>query len=914
MRRILFVIWMCLCHLIASAHDEMMVTGLTVNEETNPSCVNDVRLGWKLSCTRPGSSQTAYQLQIDCDGKPVLRTSKVESDAQHEVMPDVSFLPGREYSWRVRVWDEKGVPTKWSERAHFGMAINEDWVGEWICSGQQGDAPLPYLRKSFVLERKKVRRAMVYLCGLGCSQLWMNGKVVDATRVLDPAQTDYEKRALYSAHDVTRLLMTKGENCIGVMLGKGWYSQDKVWTPTGFSYGDPILRCQLNVEYSDGTTQTIGSDETWSWKEGPLLRSNVYQGDEYDARRAVEDWSVAGADREGWNSCQKATGVLPPRMLAQEMRPMRQQDVVNAVRMWKAPGEGNRWIYDFGVNRTANVQFDVVLPAGTVLTTRGAESLTPQGDVDFCSTGRIFIGYQQDRYICAGTGRETWSPCFTYHGFQYVELTVEGTDQQPELSWLKVIPVHTDVAERGTFSCSDSQMNALHQLARQTFLNAFVGLPVDCNQREKCGWLGDTHAYDKAANMNFQMNNFWVKYLEDIRTTSDCYLENTLHHKYINQFFYYKDKTYGIPSMIAPGKRLCGVASPDWGTAVVQLPWHLYLQYGNRGILDDYYDMMALWTRHIDSTAIEDIVYEGLGDWCPPKNDHAHNPTKVEFSSTAFHLIDLQIMAKVASLLGKQADADFFADREKQTREAMIRKFFNPLRNTFGSQTADAMALSLQLIPEGKSGAEIAEALMFDINNTPFRFLNMGIFGLSRFGSALSRNGHAKEAVELYTKKGENSWGLMIDSLKVTTLWESLPYTMDDAYRDLGSHCHPMQGGYDIWFYEDVLGIRPTEEGPGYKHILMEPTVTDCLSWARGTLETAYGQVSSDWRHEGDSLVWDIVIPVGSTAIVALPQGKHIQVNGEEMDSLDSLPVKTAGGKDYYRMESGHRRIVIRNS
>lgn len=883
---------------------------MTTNDEVNPLCVNSVRLGWQISCPSQGTRQTAYEIQVNKGKQLVYKTGKVLSDEQMNIVLPVEWEQGKLYNWKVRIWDQDGKPSAWSSIARFGTDINQSWQAKWISTGQtQKTDPLPYLRRKFLLRGKRISRAMAYLCGLGCSELWLNGKPVDASRVLDPAQTDYEKRALYSAFDVTSLLEQRGSNCLGVMLGKGWYSQDAAWTPDGFSYGMPILRCQLNIEYADGSEEVIGTDETWLWTEGPILRTNVYQGEDYDARRAIQDWAIASLDDGEWKKCQLAGGVIPVRMEAQEMDPMRQQEAVKPVAMWKAPGEGERWIYDFGANRTANVRFSVNLPQGVKLTTRGAETLTDDRDVDFRSTGFQHVGYQTDSYICAGTGNETWSPKFTYHGFQYLELTVEGTDIQPDESWLSVIPVHSDVENRGLFECSDDQLNALHRVARQTFLNGFVGLPVDCNQREKCGWLGDTHAYDLSANMNFQMNNFWMKYLEDIRTTSDCYLTNTLHHKFFNTEFYFTDKSYGIPFMIAPGKRLCGVASPDWGTAVVQLPWHLYLQYGNRKILESYYDMMALWTRHIDSTAVEGIVYEGLGDWCPPMSDHYHNPTSAEFSSTCFHFIDLTIMEKVAALLGKTDDCSYFGKQRKYTRQSMLQRFYNPLRHGFGSQTADAMAIMSGLAPEGDE-EKVAADLLFDINHTPFLFLDMGIFGLSRFGSALSRNGYAKEAFDLFTKKGENSWGLMLDSLHVTTLWEQLPYTVADAKNITASHCHPMMGGFDIWFYEDVLGIRPMEEAPGFKRIIFDPTEMGQMEWARGSVETAYGTVASDWRHVDGAILWKIGIPANTTALVTLPQGKQVFVNGEQ---LNRKPHHERGDSAVYEFVSGQYEIEIRN-
>ena len=892
------------------AGSPLKVKNLSCSDQKNPLCVENVRLGWQLESNLRGVGQVAYELQLYCGKTPVWKSGRVESKEQVNVVPSVTLDAGKNYTWRVRVWDDaQGKASEWSEWASFGTNIDEAWSAKWISTGQQKkEDALPYIRKTFGVGGKKINRAIVYLCGLGASDLYFNGALVDPARILDPAQTDYEKRALYSAFDVTKLLLPSRENCLGIMLGKGWYTQDNAWTPNGFSYGMPILRCQMNIEYKDGSVETIGTDETWKWTEGPILRTNVYQGEHYDARKEIVDWCKAEKGDEGWKSCIEASGVIPTRMVLQDMPPMRRLEEVAALKVWKSPEGGNKWIFDFGKNRTANVKFHVQLPEGVRLVTRGSEVLDGQRNVDFRSTGYVHVGYQEDSYTCSGRGKEEWTPSFTYHGFQYIELEVQGSDAVPDASWLTVIPVHTDVENRGLFECSEDQLNTLHQLARQTFLNGFVGLPVDCNQREKCGWLGDTHAYDKAANANFQMNSFWMKYLEDIRTTSDCRLENTLHHKMYNSFFYFADKERGIPFMIAPGKRLCGVASPDWGTAVVQLPWYLYVYYGNRAILENYYDMMSAWVRHIDETAIGNIVYEGLGDWCPPFDTHIQNPTRVEFSSSCFHLLDLQLMEKTAAVLGKMEDRAYYAERVEATRKSMQAKFYNPVKKSYGSQTGDAMALELGLAPEGEESA-LAEDLVFEMEQQKFKFLNMGIFGLSRFGRELSRTGHSDEVYKMLTKKGENSWGYMIDSLHVSTLWECIPMTKKMADANSASCCHPMQGGYDIWFYEDVLGIRPVESDPGYRTVLFNPTVWNLMDWAKGSIESAYGTIGSDWKRQNGSVQWNIAIPTGSKGLVVLPSGKQVMVDGENIGQ--ALVETRSDGSLVYEFPSGQYVLEI---
>lgn len=901
------IIYVSVC-LLASSN--LKVKGLFCCDQKNPICVENVRLGWQLESTLRGAQQTAYELQLFEGKTPVTKTKRIEGSEQCNIVPSVKLKQGKKYTWRVRVWDAQNKVSEWSKWASFGTNIDEAWSAKWIATGQKKkEDALPYIRKTLRIKGKNIERAIVYLSGLGASELYLNGSIIDATRILDPAQTDYNKRALYSAFDVTRLLHSGQDNCLGIMLGKGWYTQDNAWAPNGISYGMPILRCQLNIEYKDGSVETIGTDETWKWTEGPILRTNIYQGEHYDARKEIANWSKAETDDTNWKNCIEASGVIPTRMVVQDMPPMRRLEEVAALNVWKSPEGGKKWIFDFGKNRTANVKFHVQLPAGVRLVTRGAEVIDDHHNVDFRSSGYVHVGYQEDSYTCSGRGMEEWTPSFTYHGFQYIELEVQGSDATPEASWLTAVPIHTDVENRGTFECSENQLNTLHQLARQTFLNCFVGLPVDCNQREKCGWLGDTHAYDKAANANFQMNNFWMKYLEDIRTSSDCHLENTLFHKLYNTIFYFDAKEEKIPFMIAPGKRLCGVASPDWGTAVVQLPWYLYVYYGNRDILENYYDMMSAWVKHIDKTAIGNIVYEGLGDWCPPFDTHAQNPTRVEFTSSCFHLLDLQLMEKTAAVLGKTEDRTYYAERIKATRKSMQEKFYNPMKKSFGSQTGDAMALELGLAPEEDESA-LAEDLVFEIEHQKFQFLNMGIFGLSRFGRELCRTGHSEEMYKILTKNGENSWGYMIDSLHVSTLWEVIPMTKQMADANTSSCCHPMQGGFDIWFYEDVLGIRPVESDPGYRTIMFDPTMWKQIDWAKGSIESAYGTIRSEWMHQNGSILWNITIPTGSKGLVVIPSGKQSRVDGEIIKQ--HLVEKRSDGSPIYEFSSGKYTIEVK--
>ncbi|MBL7972960.1 MAG: family 78 glycoside hydrolase catalytic domain, partial [Prolixibacteraceae bacterium] len=693
MNRIFFGASVCLviALLLGACTDKSLkITDLRCCNTINPEGIASPSLSWKIETTKQGVSQIAWEVEIATNKElfekgtvDVWKSGKQLSGEQFNIKPDgANFSEATGYYWRVRIWNNSGTMSPWSEPAYFsvGLLSEQSWTARWITSQVPKNSPLPYFRKVFNLNKEGVRpvKATVYFCGLGAGELYLNGQKVDSTRFLDPAQTNYEQYALYSTFDVTDRLEA-GDNCLGVMLGNGWFSQDAAWQGAPFGYGAPMLRLQLVVLYSDGSRRVLGSDESWMWKEGPVIKTNIYLGEQYDARREVKDWSVAETRCADWKKASLAQTGIPPRLIPQVMEPIRTKQVIKAVEMWQAPS-GN-WIFDFGVNVAGIPCIKVKQPAGTQLSVRMAEEKNPDGSLDFSTLGWIHHGQIfTNEYICKGEGVEQWLPRFSYHGFRYAELS--GMVGKPDLSAMSLVVVHSDLPVSGTFECADPQINRLHELAVRTLLSNLHGIPTDCPDREKCGWLGDTHAYVKMANLNLQMNNFWMKYLEDIRSGANVHEEKTLFHERYNNTFYFTEKPSGLPYMIAPGKRLCGVASPDWGTALVQLPWWLYVYYGNKDVLADFYPVMKQWTDYVSTLASDTartnkygrqtkyIVYQGLGDWCPPGgNDEINTP--VEFTSTAFHYLDVCIMEQVASLLKNAADAKKYAEEKQAIAKEM---------------------------------------------------------------------------------------------------------------------------------------------------------------------------------------------------------------------------------------------------
>ena len=308
-----------------------------------PEGIDEAVFSWKIESEENGFIQSAWEIEIASsredleDGNYIWNSGKTVSEQQVNVRPDIAILErGPLYWWRLRIWDGKGQVTVWSEPSFFSLGLNtSDWKAKWITSVWKKDSPMPYFRKVFDTGKaeSKLQRAVVYFCGLGCGDLYLNGELVDKKRILDPAQTNYEQYALYSTFDITSGLV-KGENCLGVILGEGWYGQNSVWGPWA-KYGDPLFRLQMEITYEDGSKEMIVSDESWLWTSGPVLKGNIYAGEVYDATKEIKGWSEVGTQLNGWKNAVVAEGVIPVNLFPQVMEPIRLKNEIRAIKKWK---------------------------------------------------------------------------------------------------------------------------------------------------------------------------------------------------------------------------------------------------------------------------------------------------------------------------------------------------------------------------------------------------------------------------------------------------------------------------------------------------------------------------------------------------------------------------------------------------
>lgn len=838
------------------------------------------RLGWVIRSSERGWRQTAYRI-LAAKSPAALKvgrgdlwdSGRVASNASiHVPYGGAPLVSGMRIYWKVKVWDANGRESGWSAPASWEMGLlsPSDWKAEWI--GFDSEAA-PLFRREFTL-KKDIAAARAYICGLGYYELHLNGAKV-GDHVLDPGQTDYTERVFYVTYDVTGLLKS-GPNAAGVMLGDGWYNQRAVnerkygWGDV--VYGDPRFIFQLRVDYADGSSDLIVSDGNWKASPGPILLNNVYAGESYDARREQPGWDAPGFVDGGWARAKQMEapgGVLESQKIppVKRMAVFKTKAIVNP--------KPDVYVFDMGQNFAGWARLRVTAPSGTVISMRFAESVNPDGTINMESTGVGAIHVEQtDRYTCRGGGVETWEPRFTYHGFRYVEMT--GYPGTPTPDMLEGIAVYTAMDRAGSFACSDPMLNKIQDAVFWTFVSNYHSVPTDCPAREKCGWLGDAHIAAETGIANFDMPVFWAKYVRDIETS--------------------RRTRDGIVEDIAPGRRQEPGIHPDWGSAFIQIPWYMYLYYGDTAVMREHYDGMREFLAFVGSLADGYIVSSGYGDWCPPGQARPKE-TPVAFTSTALYYFDAVLMARMADLLGKTDDASDYRALAEHIRKAFLSRFYDYSKKTFGSQTANSLALYLGLAPAGDEDA-VAAAIADDVVRVNGGHLTTGVTGSRHLYHALSGHGYGDTALGIFHKTDYPSIGHLF-SLGATTLWES--------WTDNGSSKnHPMQGSFGVWFYDGIGGINPDPNEPGYKHTILRPLVVGGLDHADVSRRTPYGTVSSNWTFRDGVFTWRVSIPANTTATVCVPAdgADAVTENGLSLGKAEGLMVK-GFEKGYLSVEAG---------
>ncbi|MBC3758675.1 family 78 glycoside hydrolase catalytic domain [Hyunsoonleella sp. SJ7] len=737
--------------------------------------------------------------------------------------------------------------------------------------------PSVLLRKSFSIS-KEIASAQIAVCGLGLYELYLNGKKV-GDRVLDPAQTSYDKRAFYVRHDITEAIGKN--NSLGLMLGNGFYGQNMAFWP-GLAYGKPRAILVLNILYKDGTKEQIVTDESWKAHSSPILFDNIYLGETYDARAELSDWSTFKFDDTSWETAEIMKAPTQ-NLVEQDLEPMRKIRAVKPIAVWKAE---KGWILDMGQNMTGWLAISVKEKEGTVVKMRFAEHLMPdKQNIDPASTGIHVTGNTQtDVYICKGDGVETWEPRFTYHAFRYVQI--EGLSGTPDLSQFTGWLVRTDAERIGTFKSSDPLINKFYDVSMWTIEDNIQGLLSDCPHRERCAWMGDAYVVAEAASFNFDLKRLWQKTSSDMQTVLGV---SKAHFK---DPFPYDSRA---PSNISVGKRLCLQARPDWGAATIMVPWFSYVYYGDKTIIEGAWDMMEGWMAYLDEKVQEDgIINGGFGDWCPP-GGNPEMDTPPALTSTALYYQSLVSMGKMALVLDKKEVANSYAEKAKLLKKAFNQTFFNVEAKSYGSQTGNAFALYSGLVPEGL-GQLVADNLANLIMKDKNGHYSTGIFGHRPLYTILNDYGHDAVTKHLWSITDYPSLGFMTEEHDLTVWPEGVSNWDKNERYYRHSFNHPMQSGFAASLHESLGGIRPDEDFPGFERFILRPTFLSGLQWCEVAHKSPRGKIESSWRKNNGQIEWLVSVPQTSTAMVQLPhfKAKQILLNNE---SVTNNTFKLKSGK-----------------
>ena len=734
--------------------------------------------------------------------------------------------------------------------------------------------PATYLRREFSLD-KSVARATLYATALGLVDMHLNGRRV-SDEFFTPGWTDYKKRVYYRAYDVTKLVH-HGANALGAVLADGWFSGYIGYGNNRTFYGKyPRVRAQLHLEYADGSTADIVTSPSWKATAGPVLEADFLKGETYDARLENPDWDQPGCDDIHWEAVDVGSDEVHPLVQAHPAPPVRAIEDFKA-RTITEPKPGV-FVLDLGQNFAGVPRLKVSGKPGQKITLRFAERLNPDGTI---YTANLRSARSTDTYICRGKGTEVWQPRFTFHGFQYIEVT--GLTGKPSRDTVVGVALSTDTPVVGTFTCSDPMLNQLVNNIYWTQRANFIDIPTDCPQRdERMGWTGDAQVYIRTATLNTDVEAFFTKWLVDLEDGQ---------------------RADGQFPCVAP----CVVAGDDggpaWADAGVICPWTTYEVYGDRRALERHYDAMKRFIEFCRQRSTPDLLppanFHCFGDWLSIRAD-----TPKEVIYTAYFAYSTKLTARAAEALGNTEDANKYNALFERIRAAFNQAYVSADGRINGNtQSGYVLALAFDLV-QGDQAKLAAKYLVEDIEKCNWH-LSTGFIGTKSLMLVLSEIGRPDVAYRLLHNETFPSWGFSIKH-GATSIWERWDgWTPEKGFQDPGmnSFAHYSFGAVYQWMVENIGGIGSA--ALSYKEILMAPQPDPQLKSAAVAYRSIRGLIATDWQKKDGQLLFNVTIPANTTAQVALP-AKSVE------DVTESgRPITQAPGVQFLRQEGPNAVLSI---
>jgi alpha-L-rhamnosidase len=845
------------------------------------------RFSWELQSGQQGVLQTAYRILVADDPSLLQKNSgntwdskKINSRASIQIEYNGKPLePAKKYYWKVMVWDNKSNISSWSMNAtwQMGLLTAGDWYdAKWIgydeindtaiiiphvhLSGKKSWGPrrnvLPMLRKGFSIN-KKIKKATAFICGLGQFELSINGNKA-GDHFLDPGWTNYSKHALYVSFDITDKLQP-GSNAIGVMLGNGFYyiPGQRYRKMTG-AFGLPKMIMRMIIEYTDGTTENIISDQSWKTASSPVFFSSIFGGEDYDAGLEQAGWNTPSFDDSNWKKAVVTTG--PAILNSQMANPVKvMEKFAPAKKTQLKPGV---WVYDLSQNFSGIPSITVKGNKGDTVRIFPGELVNADGSANQKATGSP----SYFTYVLKGGGEEAWQPRFTYYGFRYFEVRCIAPDSLrpvPEVVSIEGWHIRNAAPSTGTFNCSNDLFNKTNELIDWAIKSNTVSLFTDCPHREKLGWLEQTYLMGSSVHYGYDIALLDKKMIIDMMNAQ------------------YPDGK--IPE-IAPEFTAFTPPfdeSPEWGSASIILPWYNYQWYGDKQVLSGSYNMMKRYVAYLKNKAKHNILSHGLGDWYDlgPDRPGISQMTRMGITATATYYYDLTILIQTAKVLNKPDDIRRYTQEAAAVKKSFNEHFFDKqkLQYDSASQTANAMALFMDLVEPQYKDAVIA-ALVKDIrgrNNA----LTAGDIGYRYVLRVLEDAGRSDVIFDMNNRDDVPGYGFQLKhgATALTESWQGLTVV---------SNNHFMLGHLMEWFYAGLCGIKQAKDAVAYNKIEIRPQPVGDITYANACYRSPYGEIKTGWKKAGNSFELNVTIPVNTTAEIYLPG--------------NTKTVKTGSGKYQY--------------
>ncbi|MCC6616583.1 MAG: glycoside hydrolase family 78 protein [Anaerolineae bacterium] len=888
------------------------------------------KLSWQIASERRNVTQRAYQIQVAASGDALAEahdlmwdSGRADSDNTIAIRydgPDVQS--GQRCVWRVRVWDQDDRASEWSEPAwwEMGLLAESEWTADWIEVDWDDDPkafkPCPFFRRAFTVDQP-VTSARLYITAHGLYEAWLNDQRV-GDQVFTPGYTPYDKQLQYQVYDVTALLQ-QGENALGAILGDGWYRGKVYGTNARNVYGERLgLLALLRIEMAAGQV-IVASDGDWKATTGPILKSDMKDGETYDARLELPRWSSAGYDDGTWKPVRTASHAKH-HLIASMGVPVRRKEIFAPQAILKTPkGET---VLDFGQNLAGVVRMKARGPRGTIIRLRHGETLSKDGNF---TIAHLLIPapnddkppvFQEVHYTLKGDGEEEYEPRFTVHGFRYVK--VEGYPGEPTIDDFAAVALYSDMPPTGTFTCSDPQINQLHKNVEWSMKGNFLDLPTDCPQRERAGWTGDAQVFAPSASFLMDTQAFLRRWLRELalEQAPDGKVGNFVPDPYRVEG--------GLVSRIF--KWLDGAAG--WSDVAVMMPWDIYRAFGDVGVLEDQYESMKAWVEFERARAkrvnwskklnprywldrayrerqqyIIDTGYH-WGEWLEPGRG---TPTILitdtlkrilfgaEVVATAYFAHSARLLAKAAELLGKGPDAQHYnALADKITAVYVEQMIGSDGRMEPDMQASYARALAFDLAPEALRPAMVEHLVR--LVRASGNHIGTGFLSTVFLCDVLADGGHPDVAYDLLTQKTIPSW-LYAVTRGATTIWETWEGIREDGTAQMSLN-HYSPGAVIGFLHRRVGGIAPAE--PGYRRITIAPLPGDGLTSACAEYESVRGLIRCEWAREGDRMTVNVTLPANTRATVRLPGAEAGQVteSGVPLAQAEGLGEASKLGKD----------------